>query len=192
MKSRTLADRSGRAYPHNAIYEILTYRNPDGAWREPKKYSKKTLNEFTKMLNAASDLTRMAYTLVYQNGNTLTEAGKIMRMSPTTVRKYLNDIFFARDEYGYLVANLEKTVRGSFKDIPTSDGMNVHQHIKWYLTYHCKDKHDLSDAVLSAILEYDYDGCSPIEIGSLLRVKATIVKKVIAEYAPFKKGRLTK
>lgn len=52
MKSKTLFNRSGRTYPHNAIYEILTYRNPEGAWKEPKRYDRRALNEFTKMMSA--------------------------------------------------------------------------------------------------------------------------------------------
>ena len=46
----TLAERSGRTYPHNAIYEILTFRMPTEKRNEPKKYPKATCLKFERIL----------------------------------------------------------------------------------------------------------------------------------------------
>lgn len=190
MKSKTLFNRSGRTYPHNAIYEILTYRNPEGAWKEPKKYDRRTLNEFTKMMSAAPTTVKAAYEIVFSNENTLTEAGKLLKVSPTTVRKYLNDIFFIRDEHGYLIANLEKMVRGSYKNVSTTDGMNVWEHIEWYLKYHCKNKHHCSTETIDSILEMGYENADAEEIAKFHHISVSTVKKVLADYDTFKKGEI--
>lgn len=112
--SKPLADRSGRSYPHNAIYEILTYGVPAGERNEPKKYSKRTINVYWKMMEAAPPKTRQAYELVYANKNTLKEAAMIMHCAPTTVNRYLKLIYFARDKHGYLTSMLEKASHTSY------------------------------------------------------------------------------
>lgn len=190
MKKRNLAERSGREYPHNAIYEILTHGVPEVSRREPKKYSKKTLNEFTKMMNAAPEKTKQAYELVFANGNTLKEAGTVMKISPTTVKNYMMNIYFVRDEFGYMVANLERTVRGVFKDVPAFNGTSAQEHIKWWLQYHCNNKHGLSNNTIVAIIESDYEGLTAKEIGNLYDIDATTVSAIVDAYKPFKRGRV--
>lgn len=190
MKKRSLSKRSGREYPHNAIYEILTYGVPDYLRNEPKNYSKKTLNEFTRIMNTAPSKTKQAYELVFANGNTLKEAGAIMKVSSSTVRKYMMNIYFVRDEFGYSVANLEKTVRGVYKDIPAYNGTSAKDHIEWWLQYHCSNRHGLSTKTIVAIIESDYEGSTVKEISDLYDIDATTVAAIIDAYKPFKKGRV--
>lgn len=187
MSKRTLADRSGRPYPHNAIYEILTYRNASKLNHEPLKYNKKALNEFVKMLNAAPKQIKLAYELVFLNGNTLAEAGKIMKMSPSSVRKCITNLFFVKDEHGYMVANLEKIVRGSYSNISTRDGMNVHEHIDWFIKYHCKNKSNLPEKLIAVLLEDSYEGLTSTALSVKYGVREGLIREVLDEYEPFRK-----
>lgn len=129
---RTLAERSGRTYPHNAIYEILTNNMPYNLRHEPKLYNKRTINTFWKMLNTAGDKTRQAYELVYANGNTLKDAGKIMRVSGSTVKKYLMNIYFVKDKHGYLVSDLDKIAKSSFRENENIRGIKT-ERIYYFL-----------------------------------------------------------
>ena len=110
---KSLSNRSGRPYPHNAIYEVLTHGVPYTMRHEPKRYNKRTVNEFWKMLNETNEKTRKAYELVYANGNTLKDAGKIMKISGSTVKKYLMNLYFVKDKTGYLVSDLDKIAKTS-------------------------------------------------------------------------------
>lgn len=136
MAKRSLAQRSGRQFPHNAIYEILTHGIPLTMRSEPKCYSKRTINEFWKMLENTSVLTRRAYELVYANDNTLVEAGKIMKVSPSTVKKYLMNIYFVKDDMGYMVAGLDEVSKTSMDgNGKVTRGKSLEQII-WFVNNH--------------------------------------------------------
>ena len=128
----SLAERSGRVYPHNAIYEILTYGIPYTMRHEPKKYNKRTVNEFWKMLNSTNEKTRKAYELVYANNNTLQEAGSIMKVSPTTIKRYLMNIYFVRDDNGYLIADLERISKSSYSNQEKAKRGHTLERILWF------------------------------------------------------------
>lgn len=109
---KSLAERSGRDYPHNAIYEILTYRVDKENRNEPVVYNDKTVAYFTDVVtNGRPDFCK-AYLKVYMLGYTLEEVAQMMKCSSTTVRKYLNEIFFMQDDDGFVVNKLKLLSKG--------------------------------------------------------------------------------
>lgn len=108
---RSLAERSGREYPHNAIYEILTYRVKEDDRNEPIIYSPKVVDFYHHILGEVTPEIMVAYVHVYEMGETLEQAGKRLKCSGPTVRKLLNEVFYAQDKNGYLVGQLKNLSR---------------------------------------------------------------------------------
>lgn len=109
---RSLAERSGREYPHNAIYEILTYRmDDDDKISEPVSYPEKVVNAYADLINSCSQEVLLCYVDVYEAGLTLEDTAKRRKCSPTKVRKNLNEVYFVQDSDGFLVNRLREVSR---------------------------------------------------------------------------------
>ena len=107
MAERSIATRSGRSWPHNAIYEILT-NNTKHYGHEPVTYSQNTVALFYNILDKLPPMIKRAYLVVYRDGRTLFDASKVLKISPTTIRNRLSYIYKARDKstYTYYVSTL--------------------------------------------------------------------------------------
>lgn len=178
--SKPLSERCGKPYPHNAIYEILTYGVPAGDRNEPKRYNKRTVNAYWKMLESAPPKTRQAYTLVFANGNTLKEAAQIMKSSSTTVRNYLKLIYYTRDKHGYMVSNLEKISNSSYAG-NCSNISRLHEQVDRYV-HHFMPLTSLTSSQAFDVLTADADGISPEHIAGFYKLNADDVQKIISDF----------
>ena len=102
----SLAERSGRSYPHNAIYEILTYHQKKDEIDEPLIYNDKTVEFYHSMLIDSTQEILLSYVDVFELGLTLEVAGKRRKCSSSKVRKNLNEVYFLQDSDGFKVNKL--------------------------------------------------------------------------------------
>lgn len=180
---RTLAERSGRVYPHNAIYEILTNGVPYNLRHEPKRYNKRTVNTFWKMLNSTSPTIRQAYELVYANNNTLKDAGVIMKVSGSTVKKYLMDIYYIKDEHGYLVSDLNKIAKSSFRENENIRGCKT-ERIYYFLDNLLPLTSLDKDEATNVLVTYA-DGVSTLGIAEYYHYPLEDVETVVDKFKDF-------
>ena len=181
-KVKTVANRSGRIFPHNAIYEILTYRSWDKRIEEPRRYNQRTINEFWNILEHCSPKTRQAYNLVYCNGNTLKDAGVLMGCSATTVRRYLENVFYVRDKDSYMIHRMMRVSRATNLGLlNTMDSFKIDKIYK-YVDKYFKESESLSKEDAKIILVCYGDGLSVQCISEFYRFPIEEVKKLVASY----------
>lgn len=104
-----LAKRSGREYPHNAIFEILTYRmSEEDKINEPVIYSDKAVKAFRELISSCPQEVLLCYTDVYEVGLTLEDTANRRKCSSSKVRNNLNKVYFVQNLEGFLVNKLRK------------------------------------------------------------------------------------
>jgi hypothetical protein len=179
---RTLAERSGRTYPHNAIYEILTYGTRPGERNEPKRYNRRTVNEYWRMLEQAPPMTRKAYELVYANGNTLKDAGRMMKISSTTVKNYLRLLYLTRDKHGYMVGNLDKISHSSYSAVK-GDPVRLIESIDRYIDQYMDTPTELLSDQIYDVLLASSDGVAPEHIAGFYGLDEKEVSRIVEDFA---------
>lgn len=174
----TLATRSNRKYPDNAIYEILTMRMKKSEINEPDRYPKSAIKEFKLMLTKVRPCVADTFKIVFEDGMTLADAGKRLGVSSTTVRNRLNEVYTARDINGYFVDKLFSSTRVAEDCVKMVD---LSDYLVKTVPF---NKHRIVGLVVSAYIE----GLSISDISSKYKLDGVTVNSYIDSYNKFLEG----
>lgn len=185
---RSLAYRSGKMYPHNAICEILKKGTP--SYTPPTRYSHRVVNKFFEILERGPEKTRKAYMLVFSCGNSLTDAAKVLKVSPTTVRRWLENIYFVRDEYGYQVAELAKyAMSNSFTETykKADPSLDTIEKWHWWIDKHAAQNNpNLTKDQMICILDAVYRDLDYTIIADFYKLNRMDVMEFVNQYKDWK------